>query len=210
MTELSFAEIALDLGLDFGAIGGPRFSNTKIEVGNGYKQTNIDWAAPLGRWQIGNRTGETCLREVEAHYLRDFFWARKGSAQPFRYKDWADYKADDEWIGTGDGIKTQFQLIKTYGDQFGSTIREIKKPVLDGFSVFVDADQPLTATLNETTGLIQFNFAPAQAARIYATYEFHVPVTFEQDVLDLRFAYFDSNTDEKLFDLGALSVVEER
>jgi uncharacterized protein (TIGR02217 family) len=203
MAELPFAEIVLDLGLDFGAIGGPRFSNTKIEVGNGYKQTNIDWDAPLGRWQIGDRAGETALREVEAHLLRDFFWARKGSAQPFRYKDWADYYAQDERIGTGDGIKTQWQLIKTYGDAYGSTIREIKKPVLEGFSVFVDSDQPLSATLDDTTGLIQFNIAPAQGAPIFATFEFHVPVTFEQDVLDLRFG-------EKLFDLGALSVVEER
>jgi uncharacterized protein (TIGR02217 family) len=210
MAELPFAEILFNLGFDFGCIGGPRFSNTKIEVGNGYKQTNIDWDAPLGRWQVGDRSGPTALTQTEATYLSNFFWARKGSAQPFRYRDWADHSGQNEPIGVGDGIRKTYPLIKTYGDEFGSTVRVISKPVLEGFSVAVESEQPLNATLNTTNGLIAFDLPPESGALITATYDFHVPVTFEQDALDLRFAYWDSEKETGFFDLGALSVVEER
>jgi uncharacterized protein (TIGR02217 family) len=110
---MSFAEVRLDLGIDYGCVGGPQFSTTVIVDGSGAEQRNINWSQPLGRWQIGNRTGDRCLDKSELDALLAFHTARQGSLEGFRFKDWTDYRGVAQLLGVGNGIQTQFKLRKS-------------------------------------------------------------------------------------------------
>jgi uncharacterized protein (TIGR02217 family) len=66
--------------------------------------------------------------------LTAFFYARRGPAYGFRFKDWNDYLLTQEVIAHGDGATTVFQITKTYTSaqaESGETdtyTRKITKP----------------------------------------------------------------------------------
>ena len=142
---IDFTETKLELGYDYGAIGGMRFKTTVIKDGEKNEQRNVDWWLPLGRWQLGERQLlESDLEDIkELEYLRGFHQNRKGSKQGFRFKDWSDYQGDNV-IGIGDGNRTQWQLVKTYFTDDHVTYRPITKPVEGTIKVFVDGFETFT------------------------------------------------------------------
>lgn len=200
---MTLTETRLDLGYDFGTVGGREFSTTIIVLGSGYEQRNSNWSQARGRWQIGDRIYD----RQELEYLINFFNAVRGAAIGFRFKDWSDYKATNQLIGVGSGIATQFQLTKTYNIGNLSTQRIIKKPVSNTTTIQVAGVNQLTGwTLNTTTGIITFNSPPT--GNITASFEFDVPVRFEQDKFDHRFDAADPDNGDALFYVSTLSVIE--
>ena len=128
---LNFAEERLELGIDYGAVGGMRFNTTQIETSDGSQQRNANWWLPLGRWQLGERTLLESQKDKleEVTYLKEFHAARKGSLEGFRFKDWSDYQIIAQIVGIGDGVETEWQLKKTYYAGSASCARPITKPV---------------------------------------------------------------------------------
>ena len=82
---MSFNEVRLNLGFDFGTVGGASFSTTVLTTGGGYEQRNSNWDEPRGRWQIGDRLYD---RE-QLDYIIRFHRAHRGKAVGFRFRDWA-------------------------------------------------------------------------------------------------------------------------
>jgi uncharacterized protein (TIGR02217 family) len=209
MSIVGFAEVLLDLGHDYSNVAKVMFQNTRQTVGGGAETVNIDWAVPLSRWTFGERTGLYALLEDEKDYLLDFFHARRGSAQPFRYLDWTDHRAYGQQIGVGDGSLTQFQLTKTYGDDYGRVVKPILKPLLDGFKVELTGD-PIACGVDVTTGLVTFASAPPLGVKISCDFRFHKPVRFGSDELSLKFTSRDPDSGQSLFDLSAFELMEIR
>jgi uncharacterized protein (TIGR02217 family) len=166
--------------------------------GAGQQTRIINWAQPLGRWQLGQRT----LTRAEIDYFLGFHAARKGSLEGFRFKDWADYKINNS-IGVGDGTITEYQLYKLYTFGTDSVKRPITKPVT-GLSILVDGVEEEDLEIDFSTGLVTFDNPPAEDAIITAVGTFDVPVRFEQDSINFRFVA------KNLFQLDALSIVEVR
>jgi uncharacterized protein (TIGR02217 family) len=105
-----------------------------------------------------------------------------GIAYGFRFKDWTDYKATGQLLGTGDDAETQFQLVKRYPS--GSVIEErtITKPVAGAVRVYEDGTEQLAGwSVDVTTGIVTFATAPAAGAAITADFELDVPVRFDTD-----------------------------
>lgn len=200
---MTISEELLNLGYDYGTLGGPRFSTTVVVDGQGQEQRAINWTQPLGRWQIGNRV----VNREELDYFLDFHSDRKGAFEGFRFKDWSDYSFNNE-IAVGDGVTTEFQLIKVYSVGSYSVSRPITKP-RTGVVVKVDGEI-IEIALDTITGLISFSSPPALDAIIEAAGDFDVPVRFEQDSIQFRFFAADSITGEAFFELSNLSVVEIR
>jgi uncharacterized protein (TIGR02217 family) len=144
----AFVEVRLERGYDYGAQGGPEYSTSVVVLGGGQEARNIDWEASRGRWEIGERR----IDRVEKDYLLAFFRARRGRAQGFRFKDWADFQADGEALDPT-GAKT-VQLIKSYADAGDSYVREITKPVAGTVSVKRGGTPFSAYTLDTTTGLL--------------------------------------------------------
>ena len=144
--------------------------------------------------------------QADIDVLNDFFMARLGSASGFRYKDWADYTAVGEAIGTGDSIEVDFQLVKAYTSGSDTVSRNIKTPVSGTVTIYL-AGVPQTETthytIDYTTGIVTFVSAPGAVA-ITADFEFDVPVRFGSDDMQVMIVSFDN------FEWGSISLVELR
>lgn len=208
---LKFAEERLELGIDYGAVGGMRFNTTILETGNGGQQRNANWWLPLGRWQLGDRTLLESQQDklAEVTYLKEFHSARKGSLEGFRFKDWSDYQIINQEIGIGDGVETEYQLKKTYYAGSASCERPITKPVEGTVRIFVGYAEQLTGwSIDYTSGLIRFDNPPPISAVIKVTCEFDVPVWFESDAIGWRLEGYQDG--EAIYRLESVFVEEGR
>lgn len=202
---MSFIEERLNLGIDYGTAGGPRYNTSIITDGGGGEQRNINWSQSLGRWQIGGRS----LTRSELDYLLNFHENVKGSAIGFRFKDWGDYSATNQLIAVGNGSTQSFQMFKRY--EIGSYFvnRPITKIVSGMVNIYFNGVEIVSGwTVNPTTGVVTFTAPPASGTIIAADFEFDVPVRFEQDSISFRFE--GANQDDVIFSLDQLSLVEIR
>ena len=231
-TYIDFAPIRLELGYDYGAVGGPEFKTEVVEVSNGRETRNSLWHLPLGRWQLGDRVLVDSEQDnlAEIAYLKEFHANRKGSYQGFRFKDWSDYYTGNQYIATGDGVKTEFQLRKAYRAGDAVTYRPIQKPVFGTVDLFVDGinvgrvlgkntltQKPTVAVdpnhewkVNHDTGVISHLDPLPEGAVLSANFEFDVPVWFESDEISFNLQAYEPETRETWYRLGSVFVVEGR
>jgi uncharacterized protein (TIGR02217 family) len=149
-----------------------------VVTGAGHEQRNVDWAEARGRWDVASGL----KNQAQLDELIAFFRARKGKAYGFRFKDWTDYKATGQLIGTGDGAQPQFQLVKRYPSGSAIEVRTITKPVAGTVRVFLDSVEQLPGwSVDVTTGVVTFTTAPAAGVAITADFELDVPVRFDTD-----------------------------
>lgn len=149
MSGAPFAEVLLDLGYDYGTIGGPEFDTIITVAASGREYRSRRWSASRGKWQIGQRT----IDRSELDFLLAFFRARNGQYEGFRFLDWQDYEATGEAL-TITGAPTT-QLVKTYQDSGGSYLRNIVKPVA-GATFTRGGATYAVASVDTTTGIATF------------------------------------------------------
>ncbi len=187
---MSFHEIRFPTDISYGSSGGPEFSTDIVITDSGHEQRNINWSEARARYNVahGVKT-ETQLME-----LISFFRARKGRAYGFRFKDWSDFKASNQNLGSGDGVKTSFQLVKRYQSSVIVT-RDIKKPVSGSVKVYKNGVMQLSGySVDHANGTVIFSSAPASLMTISADFEFDVPVRFDTDRLAARMESYGSNS----------------
>ena len=212
VSYIDFVEERLELGIDYGAVGGPSFSTEIIENAAGLEQRNALLWLPLGRWQLGERmlldSAYDSIQEVQ--YLRSFHSSKRGSKTGFRFKDWSDYRAVNVQIGIGDGSSKEFQLIKIYqvGDYY--TVRPILKPVAASVKLYLDELPITTWAVDETTGIVTLDVPAANNRVITADFEFDVPVRFEADKIEWTLEAIQLEDGSQLHKLGSVFVKEMR
>ena len=135
-----FHEVRFPDNIAYGATGGPEFATTVVVTGAGHEQRNVDWAEARGRWDVASGL----KNQAQLDELIAFFRARKGKAYGFRFKDWTDYKATGQLIGTGDGAIKTFQLVKRYPSGSVIEVRTITKPVAGTVHVYKDGVEQLS------------------------------------------------------------------
>ncbi len=186
---MAFHEIRFPANLSLGSVGGPERRTEVVTLANGFEERNTPWADSRRRFEAG--AGLRTLDDVEI--LISFFEARRGRMHGFRWKDWSDYKSCtpsarpspiDQVIGTGDGIRRVFQLVKTYRSGEQTYTRTITKPV-EGTIVAAVARDPkielLEFTVDTMRGEITFAVPPDIGVPVSAGFEFDVPVRFDTD-----------------------------
>ncbi len=179
----SFHEVQFPPKIAYGATGGPEFNTSIATTFGGFEQRNINWQKSRGRWDVS--TGLKNQADMDA--LQAFFRARFGKAYGFRFKDWADYVAVGQNIGTGNGTQTTFQLTKIYSSGGYTYLREIKKPVNGTVKIYLNSIlQSSGYTLDLTTGIVTFAVAPTAGVLVSADCEFDVPVRFDTDAIAVR------------------------
>lgn len=197
----SFVETRLELGIDYGQLGGPEF-RTEINETLGAEVRDIHW--PQGRYRAD--LGARNIPRAECDYLHGFFRARFGRAEGFRLKDWQDYRAIGQALGVGQAAQATVQLVKTYSA--GTTVsRTIKKPVAGTVTVYLN-DVADAGSIDTATGLYTFAAPLAGGEVITADFEFDVPVRFAIDQFRAQFEAHDPNSGESIFYLESLPVVE--
>lgn len=192
-----FHEVRFPEDISKGSSGGPTRRTDIVELVSGFEERNAAQAHSKRTYDAGMG-----LRNVnDLHDVIEFWEARFGQLYGFRWKDWADYKScktrnfpafNDQAIGVGDGVKTQFQLVKNYQSGIGGYERTIKKPVAGTVLIGVNG-LPVTSgwTVNNNTGIVTFSVAPASGHAVTAGYEFDVPVRFDAEGLTISIDAFN-------------------
>lgn len=212
----AFAEVRFEAGyIIYGTEGGAEFNTDIVVYGGGNESRNSNWGYAKGQWNFGDRK----MPDSELKAIVNFFRARKGRAQGFRFKDWGDY---EDWgagvlglTGLGDGATLSFQLVKNYASSSDTDQRLIQKPVAGTVKVYKDAVlQTSGYTLDTTTGLVLFSVAPSNGSVLTWTGEFDCPVRFDVDVLKYRFesavVLTPGTLSTKYFYVSTLPLVEVR
>lgn len=209
---MNFHEIRFPANLSFGSVGGPERRTEVVTLANGFEERNTPWAHSRRRYDAG--LGMRSLDDVET--LIAFFEARQGQMFGFRWKDWSDFKSGratgetgfgDQVIGVGDGVRTDFQLTKTYRSGDFSYVRPIAKPVMGTVRVGIEQDEMHEAVdfeVDEISGLISFATPPGDTMTVTAGFEFDVPVRFDTDRIQTSVASFQAG------DVPSVPVVEVR
>jgi uncharacterized protein (TIGR02217 family) len=98
----SFDEVQFPPRISAGAQGGPAFSTTVLTLDSGMEHRNINWSRERPTYDIS-----TGLKDADdgREYLK-FFYARRGKAIGFRFKDWSDFRLPF-WIDTPGDLDPQ-------------------------------------------------------------------------------------------------------
>lgn len=186
---MAFHDVRYPTKLSFGSSGGPERRTEIVTLVNGFEERNSPWQDSRRRYDAGH--GMRSLDDLEA--LIAFFEARRGQLHAFRWKDWSDYKtcrpsqtvsATDQVLGIGDGVRTVFQLTKTYASGGESYTRTISKPVAGTVKAAVNGVARVAGTdfsVNADTGAVTFNVPPGAGQAVTGGCEFDVPVRFDTD-----------------------------
>lgn len=189
-----FDDIPYPLALGRDATVAPEFSTSVATTASGYERRNSLWSDARLRFDVG----PGIRSEAELGTLLAFFRARRGAALGFRLRDPTDFSsngltgtpgAGDQLIGTGDGIRSSFPLVKRYGSADAEQVRRITRPVATSLRVSVNGAAATGWTLLPG-GVISFTRPPASGAMIRAGFLFDVPVRFAEDRLEIAGANF--------------------
>ncbi len=166
---MAFVEVRFPADIAYGSAGGPEYNTDVVINQGGYEQRNINWSQARARYNVAH--GVKTQDQLDA--LIAFFRARKGRADGFRFKDWTDYRATGQNIGTGNGSNTQFQLIKRYLSGSVSETRTISKPVAGTVAIYLGGILQATSSysVNYSSGVVTLTTAPAAGALVSADFE---------------------------------------
>lgn len=168
-----------------GARGGPGFKTTIVTLSNGEEQRNLEWTIARGAWDIGYGIRDRAT--MEAVYA--FFLARHGRAYGFRFKDWLDYQAVAETVGTTGNVLTR-QLQKSYQDTVAGYVRSIVLPVAATLKVYIDNIETPSGWTLGANGLLTFDSDPG--VNVKASFDFDLPARFDADAIPFSVINFNA------------------
>jgi uncharacterized protein (TIGR02217 family) len=186
----AFADVSfpLEIGREASVVAT---TSTAIAAGaGGREQRNSEWADARLRFDAGPGVRS----EADLAALIAFFRARRGPAQAFRFRDPFDDSSNastgtpmptDQLLGTGDGQRTRFPLVKAYGD----ARRPITRPVAGSVRVAVGGSETSAFSL-DAGGVVMLDTAPAAGVPITAGFRFDVPVRFAEDRIEVNRSTF--------------------
>jgi uncharacterized protein (TIGR02217 family) len=189
-----FDDVPYPFALGRSASVAPEFSTSIAVTASGHERRNSLWSDARLHFDVG----PGIRSEAELSELIAFFRARRGPARGFRLTDPFDNSSNgmngsptmlDQLIGTGDGTRADFQLVKSYGGGAEPQVRAITRPWASSLLVSVGAVATTAWTLGEK-GLLRFTAAPPAGAEVRAGFRFDVPVRFADDRLDVSAVNF--------------------
>jgi uncharacterized protein (TIGR02217 family) len=192
---MSFDDVRFPTTISRGSSGGPERRTEIVVTGSGAEERNSRWANSRRRYDAG--FGIRSLDDI--HQVIAFFEERRGRLIGFRFKDHMDWKSCapraqvsrlDQAIGTGDGARRSFQLVKRYGAGLRDYVRSITKPVAGSVRLAVAGTAVTGFSVNLLTGVVTLAQAPASGAVVTAGFEFDVPVRFDTDELRINLTQF--------------------
>jgi uncharacterized protein (TIGR02217 family) len=199
MSLSDFHEVRFPLDISRGARGGPTRRTDIVTLASGREHRNARWAHSRRSFDAGY--GIKTLAGLSA--VVAFFEERRGRLIGFRWRDPLDWTSApaggeptplDQVLGTGDGARTTYRLVKRYGGVDAPYERPISKPVAGSVRIAV-AGSELAASafaVDVTTGAVVLASAPAIGAEVTAGFAFDVPVRFDTDELAVELSAFEA------------------
>ena len=178
-----FEEIQFPTDISYGATGGPMFLTDVVATVSGHEQRNSRWSQSRAKYNVASGI----KTEEQWQALIAFFRARRGKAVGFRFKDWSDYKAENQPLNNISG--NDYQMIKQYSSGSVAVEREITKPVSAAIKLYEDSILQANGwSVDTTTGIITTNLS----GTLSVDFEFDVPVRFDTDEMAISVDSFDA------------------
>ena len=186
----AFDDVPFPLPLGLDAAVAPEFSTSVTITASGHERRNALWSDARLRFDVGPGVRS----EGDLGTLIAFFRARRGQARGFRLRDPADFSSRamtgtpapaDQLLGTGDGLRASYVLVKRYGTGAEAQVRPITRPVATSVRIALGATELTTGWTLEPGGVIRFAVAPPAGTEVRAGFLFDVPVRFAEDRLDI-------------------------
>lgn len=112
VTIYPVVDIVFPTDVAFSSGGGYGWETSAIRAGGGNEQRVMHWGQDLGRYDIMHGIHD----DTEIAAILEFEAVRRGKGQGFLFKAHENYFAEDQLIGTGNGVLTTFQMVKSYFD----------------------------------------------------------------------------------------------
>lgn len=179
--ELRFPE---NISYNFNVIS--EFKTDIITAKSGKEQRNTIWENEKLKFKINNEN----LTNENINEIFNFFKLMKGRSNGFRFKNWANFKATNEFLGIVNN-NSIFQLIKGYiiadcFDKLYSITKKITKPVLNTVKIYQNDSEITDFEVNYITGEVNIKTNLSENDLITADFEFDVPVRFNSDSIELN------------------------
>jgi len=171
--------------LDWSSARSPEFKTLTEEVASGLDTAAATWAFPRWHWklaygsigQAGHPQLGDMLRPIVGHFL-----THRARGDTFLFRDPEDFAITNQFIGAGNGVTKNFQILRNYGG-FVEPIYEIKAGTL----VVKNQSGTTLTGWTESQGLVQFAVAPpGTVTQIKASCEFYFRVEFDDDSIDFE------------------------
>lgn len=188
-----FDDVLYPFALGRSASVAPEFSTSITVTASGHERRNSLWSDARLHFDVG----PGIRSESELSELIAFFRARRGPARGFRLGDPFDNSSNgmtgtptmlDQLIGIGDGLRSDFPLVKSYGGS-EPQVRPITRPRAETVVVSIGGAANTAWTLGDK-GVLRFLAAPPAGVEVRAGFRFDVPVRFADNRLDVAAVNF--------------------
>ncbi len=168
-------------GLAWDVTTSPQFNTRAHRAMSGSEVRSASMVYPLWKFGLKYELLRNDNINNELKTLAGFFNARQGQFDSFLYSNPTDNSVTAQQIGVGDGVQTQFQILR----DFGGYVEPVQN--LNGApSIFLNGALQSTGYTISATGLLTFTFAPAAGGAITWTGSFYYRCRFLSDALDLN------------------------
>lgn len=175
----NFHNVRFPEDISYGSSGGPGFNTSVIDLASGHEQRNINWS--LARAKYDASYGVKTREQMEE--VLDFFYARRGKAYGFRFKDWMDYVLERQSIGIAGGSNI-LQIFKRYEPLTAYYYdRPLLKIVPNTVQLWANGVVQSPLRVNTDTGVVNTSTLAGQTIEIAC--EFDVPVRFDTDDISI-------------------------
>jgi uncharacterized protein (TIGR02217 family) len=196
-------------GLAWSVTKSPTFQTRIQRAVSGRELRALDYPYPL--WQF--TLVFDFLRDNpaagfdELRTLMGFFMLCQGAFGTFLFPDPSDDRVSGQQIGTGDTLRTVFQLQRTMGKTLpgGGFLEPIVAPnVINAVYFNGIVQDPAGYSVDSMTGLVTFNIAPGSGLIITADYSYYFRCRFIDD------SYAFENFMFRLWQLKKLTFISVR
>lgn len=174
-------------GLTFNNTRKPVWSTITHKSVSGKQQRAALWSYPIWRYKNSFEILRADVAHQELQTLVGFFLEHRGAWDSWLYEDPSDNTVAGQGIGTGNGVTTTFQLVRTYGAS-GNTFAE-PMTAINGTPTIKIAGVTKTPTTDYTisdTGLVTFVTAPTAGQAVTADFSYYFRCHFTTDELEFN------------------------
>ncbi|HET7867836.1 MAG TPA: DUF2460 domain-containing protein [Burkholderiaceae bacterium] len=162
-------------GLSWGRRRAVRWNTTVKRAASGREYRAANWSAPVYEYQLDYELLRQQPSLPEMEQLLGFVNLRRGSFDSFLYLDPHDHSAEAQGFGSGDGSRTLWQLVRSFGGFAEPVLGIVEAP-----QVFMNgALQPGAVVSPE--GLVSFPQAPPAGSALTWSGTFYWRCRFLKD-----------------------------
>lgn len=168
-------------GLAWNVARSPQWA-TRIQKAVSGKEFRSAWmSAPLYTFRLQYEVLREASAYQELQQLVAFYNNVRGSFDSFLYRDPNDNSVTAHSFGTGNGVQTAFQLVRSYGGNLEAVGQLNGAP-----SIYINGVLQATGYTISATGLVTFSVAPINAAALTWTGNYYYRCRFLQDAMELN------------------------